>query len=269
MRLLVVADLHYGLPKYDWLASVARNYDLLVIAGDHLDLSSAVDFRAQSVVVGKYLDRLKQQVPVLTCSGNHDLDSRNAEGEKVASWVRALSSEGISADGDSFVLDDTLFTICPWWDGPVVRADLVDQIRIDAGKRDGRRWIWVHHAPPNESPTSWNGSRSFGDAEVREWIEEFSPDIVLSGHVHQSPFVKDGSWVDRIGTTWVFNAGHQYGALPAHVIIDTDRQSALWFSAAGAQEVRLDQPLRRPIPELVALPSWLTSADPAPDRTPG
>ena len=88
MRLLVVADLHYSLPQYDWLARVAEDFDLIIVAGDHLDLSSMVDFRAQVVVVRKYLDRLKTKAQLLTCSGNHDLDSRNEAGEKVARWIK-------------------------------------------------------------------------------------------------------------------------------------------------------------------------------------
>ena len=43
MRILVVADLHYSLPQYDWLLAEAPRYDLVVIAGDHVDLSSPVD----------------------------------------------------------------------------------------------------------------------------------------------------------------------------------------------------------------------------------
>lgn len=269
MRLLVVADLHYALPQYDWLTTVAGDFDLLVIAGDHLDLSSSVDFRAQSVVIRKYLQRLKEQVPILTCSGNHDLDSLNDDGEKIAQWLRDLTPEGIPADGASFVFEQTLFTMCPWWDGPIERAALAEQIKVDAAKRDGRRWIWLHHAPPNDSPISWGGKRSFGDPEVRQWIEEFQPDIVLAGHVHQSPFVTDGSWVDRIGDTWIFNAGHQYGAPPTQIIIDTEQRSALWISAAGIQEIDLDQPLHRPIAALTALPDWFTSAGPTAGPNPG
>ena len=83
-----------------------------------------------------------------------------------------------------------------------------------------------------------------------EWIGEYTPDIVLSGHVHQSPFVKDGSWVDRIGPTWVFNAGQQFGAPPAHIIIDTEVGEALWFSSAGNQYIRFSEPLERPVPRL-------------------
>jgi len=53
MRLLVVADLHYSLPQYDWVTSVASDFDVVIIAGDHLDLSSAVDASAQIFVIGK------------------------------------------------------------------------------------------------------------------------------------------------------------------------------------------------------------------------
>ena len=55
---------------------------------------------------------------------------------------------------------------------------------------------------------------------MRGWIEEFQPDVVLTGHVHESPFKSDGSWMDRIGNTWVFNAGHQIGKVPAFIELD-------------------------------------------------
>jgi hypothetical protein len=100
-----------------------------------------------------------------------------------------------------------------------------------------------------------------GDVERREWIDQYRPEIVLSGHVHQSPFIKDGPWVDRIGPTWIFNAGNQLGARPTHIIIDTDAGEALWFSSAGNQFTRLCDPLERPVPWLEAIPDWLRVAD--------
>jgi Icc-related predicted phosphoesterase len=48
---------------------------------------------------------------------------------------------------------------------------------------------------------SWTGSKHYGDAELVRWIHEHRPDIVLCGHVHQSPFRQGGSWVDRKGDT--------------------------------------------------------------------
>jgi Icc-related predicted phosphoesterase len=267
MRWLLVADLHYSLPQYDWVMEVAGNFDVVVIAGDHLDTSSLVDCGAQSIVVQKYIGRLKGKTRLITCSGNHDLDSRRASGEKVARWVSDLHGQGVPTDGGSIVIDDTLVTICPWWDGPAVREEIGALLAADARKRESR-WIWIHHAPPASSPTSWDGKRYYGDVELERWIAEYKPDFVFSGHVHQSPFSPGGSWVDRIGGTWVFNAGHQFGAPPAHVVLDTDREMALWFSAAGNQFVRLDEPLQRPIAKLHGLPDWLTSADRAGDPIP-
>ena len=51
-----------------------------------------------------------------------------------------------------------------------------------------------------------------GDPYLLEWINRFKPDLVLSGHVHNAPFYPEGSWIDRIGDTWVFNPGSGAGA---------------------------------------------------------
>jgi Icc-related predicted phosphoesterase len=257
MRCLLVADIHYSLPQFDWLAQVAPQFDLVVVAGDLLDLSSMVDFSAQILVAQKYIRRIATLTRLIVCSGNHDLDRRDADNEKIASWIAKCGDATLSVDGASIVLDGILFTICPWWDGPLTRARIEMQLAEDSLKRTGR-WIWVHHAPPTASQTSWAGTKSLGDKELEQWIATYKPDLVLSGHVHQSPFVRGGSWADLIGTTWVFNAGHQYGAPPAHVIFDTSGHRGVWISAMGVQAVDLVQPLIRPIEPLTALPDWIT-----------
>jgi Icc-related predicted phosphoesterase len=261
MRLLAVADLHYSLPQFDWVLEIAADFDVVVLAGDLLELASIVDRRAQAVVVRKYFERLRAVTRLLICSGNHDLDAPHESGEKVAKWLAASPDDGIITDGESIELDGVLITVCPWWDGPITRAGIAVQL-AEAAKVERRLWIWIHHAPPDKSPTSWGGARHFGDAELVQWIMQYKPDIVLSGHVHQSPFVKDGSWVDRIGNTWVFNAGQQFGAPPTHIIIDTDEGEALWFSSAGNQFIRLRDPLERPVAKLEAIPDWLKASDP-------
>lgn len=255
MRCLLVADLHYSLPQLDWVAQAAPRYDVTILAGDVLDLASMVDFEAQILVAQRYVRKIAGSTRLILSSGNHDLDAPGPDGEKIAAWFDDLREDGVVLDGGSMVEGDTLFTVCPWWDGPATRERIEAQIAADAPRRPAR-WIWVHHAPPKESPVSWTGKTSLGDPELAAWIERYSPDFVLSGHVHQSPFVRDGSWADRIGSTWVFNAGHQYGAPPAHVVIDTEVGQALWISAMGLQAVALDQPLQRPITPLPRMPDW-------------
>ena len=246
MRGLLVSDLHYVLGQFDWVDSVADQFDLVVIAGDSLDVSSVVTLGAQIVVVSKYFRRVAQRTRLVASSGNQDLNARAADGERVATWLAKGRFSGALSDGDYAEIDDTSISICRWWDGPLSCAEVGRQLARDATRRRGC-WIWVYHAPPDDSPVSWTGSTHYGDAELVRWIHEHRPDIVLTGHVHQSPFRKGGSWVDRIGDAWVFNAGRLPVGDPPHVIFDTEARTAVWCSLAGDEVVKLDEPLVRPV----------------------
>jgi Icc-related predicted phosphoesterase len=250
MKCLLVADLHYTLKQFDWVDRVATDFDVIVMAGDHLDIASAVALEAQIVVILKYLQRVGSQAKVLVSSGNHDLNTRGEHGEKVARWMARARQLGVVVDGDAIDVAGTLFTVCPWWDGPTTQQAVDAQLAGDAARSPGR-WAWVYHAPPSASPTSWNGTRHYGDDALVAWIERYRPAMVFSGHIHQSPFREGGSWVDRVGDTWVFNPGRQIGPVPTHVIVDTDAGLASWYSLAGNQVVSLDAPLTSPPRELV------------------
>jgi Icc-related predicted phosphoesterase len=255
MKFLFVSDLHYALKQLDWLTVAVEYVDLLVIGGDLLDISATVDAHVQIVVILKYLRQLNTKTRVIVCSGNHDLDAHNEDGEKYARWIGKANAFGAHTDLTCVDFAGTLFTICPWWDGPKTRDRVAAQLARDAGKPK-QRWIWVYHSPPADSPTSWVGKRHVGDQDLSAWIASYSPDIVLTGHIHQSPFVRGGSWVDRIGSTWIFNPGRQIGPHPTRILFDEAASTAAWISLAGAEVVNLDAPLTRPIPQPTDLPAW-------------
>jgi Icc-related predicted phosphoesterase len=238
VRILLVSDLHYSLRQFDWVVSVAPEFDLVVLAGDHLDISSSVALDAQVVVVRRYLELVQQATAVVASSGNHDLTGPDDHGEQSALWLDGMQAAGVPADGDSLVLGDALVTICPWWDGPIGRTAVAGQLALDASRR-AATWIWVYHWPPLGSPTCWTGRKSYGDADLGEWIAEHRPELVLTGHVHDPPFKRDGSWVDRIGSTWVFNPGRQIGAVPTRIEIDLEQQTATWTSLLGSETADL------------------------------
>jgi predicted phosphodiesterase len=55
MRRLLVSDLHYTLKQSDWVLKEAGSFDVVVIAGDHLDISWNVELQAQTAVILTYL----------------------------------------------------------------------------------------------------------------------------------------------------------------------------------------------------------------------
>ncbi len=256
MKLLAVADLHYSLRQFDWVIDVAGDYDLVVLAGDMLDIASAVDPAAQIIVMREILRKLRSKCRLLVCSGNHDLDGDDSAGERRARWLNTVRSLDIPVDGDTIHIEDTSLTLCPWWDGEATRDAIGTQ--LEAASRERREhWVWLYHAPPSDSPIAWSGQRSFGDPALTGWVNQYQPDLVFCGHVHEAPFQRDGSWIDRIGETWLFNAGRQIGDIPTSISLDTELHKAAWFSFEGAETADLDQPLSRPLPPLEERPDWL------------
>ncbi|HYQ73160.1 MAG TPA: metallophosphoesterase [Gammaproteobacteria bacterium] len=237
MKILITSDLHYRLKQFDWLAEQAVNYDALIIAGDLLDISHPMDLSVQIVVMKKYLRKIGAVTRLLVCSGNHDGNEKNDADEYVAPWLQEVRAERVHVDGDNVFFGDVLVTIFPWWDGEVTRREVAEQF-AQAGRLAFRKWIWIYHAPPDKSSTSWTGKRFIGDTELNQWIAQYRPDLVVAGHIHQSPYQSGGSWIDQIGKTWIINTGAYLGETPPHIVLDLDAMLAEWCSLAG-EESRL------------------------------
>lgn len=256
MKCLIVSDLHYRLNHFDWVLNESKNFDLCIIAGDMLDVASIASPKAQITVVTKYLSAINENTNLIVCSGNHDLDARNTDGEKYSRWVFKSNELGIPADISNVTLNGCMFTILPWWDGPVLLKDIEEKIAKDSSL-DKKKWVWIYHTPTDNSQTSWDGKKFNGDENLNTWIEKYRPDMVISGHCHLSPFKNDGSWVDQLKSTWVFNPGMQIGPFPTHIILETELNKAAWFSLEGGEEIDLSTELTRPVSELRQMPDWI------------
>lgn len=241
VTLLAVSDLHYSLPQFEWLVLRAADCDVIVIAGDLLDLGSPVELDVQIIVISKYLDRIRAETCVVVCSGNHDGDVEVSGGDFSAKWLLDLRGKNLVTDGETYWLGPDKVTVCPWWESEKSKAKMAAMLRAEARRREKwRRWLWVHHAPPVGCGVSWTGKDDAGDAFVRELIDELRPDLVFSGHIHNAPFYADGSWVSRMGGSWVFNPGCQIGAVPAAVYFDSETMTADYRSLEFADRIVLD-----------------------------
>jgi Icc-related predicted phosphoesterase len=235
MKALIVADLHYNLRQFDWLLRVAGDYDLVIVAGDLLDLAGHADLDTQIVVVTKYMARLARMTRLVVCSGNHDTDERSPANEPLFGWFRDLRADGTHADGEHVPLPGGLISICPWSDGSADES-ILERFLAGAARPTVGPWIWIHHVPPSGSPVAWNGHGHGGDDLLQAMIARLQPDLVVCGHIHEAPFRRGGSWVDRLGRTWVVNPGRQLGELPAMIEFDLCTGRLIWNSLAGSDE---------------------------------
>lgn len=238
MKILAVADLHYVLRQVDWLQEHLDQADLIVIAGDLLDIVSTVDLEVQALVMQKYLERFSAKKLVLASSGNHDVINKTGSGERFALWLKEMSRPNLCADLDTLEEEGLVVTVCPWWDGENFKERTRMLLEFDAGKVT-KDWFWLYHNPPDQTPVSWTGKKFAGDPNLAGWIRQYQPDLVFSGHVHNAPFHQGGSWHTRIGKTWVFNPGRQIGPEPAHILVDWDLKTAEWHSLEGVDRINL------------------------------
>lgn len=111
MKFLLVSDLHYTLKQLDWVSAVAGQFDLVVIAGDLVDIVSVAARPAQVVVLLKYLKRMRSGAKLIVSSGNHDLDGLNRFGEQGCRWLQRAGPLEVVIDGDCIEMEDTLSTV--------------------------------------------------------------------------------------------------------------------------------------------------------------
>ncbi len=87
---------------------------------------------------------------------------------------------------------------------------------------DARRKIVIVHQPPHGArDLLYNGERS-GSTELRRFIEDYQPDLVLCGHIHEDR----GDC--RIGSTLVVNVGELRRGFGAVVDLD-DKITVEWI----------------------------------------
>jgi Icc-related predicted phosphoesterase len=98
-----------------------------------------------------------------------------------------------------------------------------------AGKNDSAVYLTLavlhHEPPPFLEPTDP------GEHEAKALIEEYQPDVWLSGHVHDLPYKLGGKWSHELGTTIVLTPGQILEASwPNHIQLETESGEIEWQS---------------------------------------
>jgi 3',5'-cyclic AMP phosphodiesterase CpdA len=218
MKILHVADLHAEHDWFDWTASQAPLFDLLVIAGDLQNGFSNTPMHDQARAISKWL--LTIRTPTVVCSGNHDYWTKSprvaVDPDAEAAWLRRLAGlgSGLAVDGSTVSLGGLRIAVNGWAQIPVIETP------ID---------ILVTHAPPMGCACAGGAEgRDVGDPELWDALKFNAPRLMLCGHVHQP----NKTWCrwpppDDPTTLILVPGCDEEAKIPNHWIINTDKKIAM------------------------------------------
>lgn len=192
MKLLVFGDTH-GLTDFSYLVDRAREADVLLCVGDVTDFGYDIEDVARGLAdLARAAGR-----PLLVTHGNHearDLESALAEHPELT-YVHGRVHE-----------HDGLFVYGFGGGGFRTHEPEVEEfLRSAHGEFSGRDGVhvWLFHGPPHDTGADVvPGLGPTGSVTKRALMEEFSPHLVLAGHIHESWGV-----VEEVGSSTVVNPG--------------------------------------------------------------
>jgi uncharacterized protein len=194
MKIVSFGDVHMATRNLERMGEVMRDTDLVIVSGDLTNFGDSAD-------AAKVIDEVRGVCRrVLALPGNLDQ----------AGVIPFLEGEGIALHGRGVVIDGTAIFGCggsnitPFNTPTELSEDEIYQtlMRGYDEVRDVRPLLMVCHTPPFETRCDRiAGGRAVGSTAARQFIQEYQPDLCISGHIHES------AGVDTIGPTTIINAG--------------------------------------------------------------
>ncbi len=226
LRILGVVDLHWsgkGSPRLP----DPSGFDLVLLAGDLTNFLGPD--RARRIV-----EPLRESgVPVLAVCGNCDQPAVDA-------WFREididLDRRGRTLGGVRFL---GISGGLPFGDLPYERTEEdYDRVAAETFERaaavEGKPTILVSHQPPFGTACDLARGRHVGSRSLRAAVERHRPDLVFSGHIHES------IGVSAIGPTRLVNPGPWFEGRSVVIEADPDSGAVDVEIRAGEAEDRND-----------------------------
>ena len=187
-KILAASDFHGDSTTTKRLAEQAKkeNVDLVILAGD---LFGAIESKN---ILKPFTDR-KQKVVFVP---------GNWESSETANFLSRLY--GIKNIGDHYLKYGNIgiFGIgSPDWQMNIDNNKTFKKLKQDFEKiKNLEKKIMVSHINPANTKSEFSGIA--GSKEIRKAIDEFQPDIFVSGHIHEAEGI-----TETIGKTKIFNIG--------------------------------------------------------------
>lgn len=194
MRIVSFGDIHMSLWNIERLGRELRAADLAILSGDLTNFGGPTQAEQVLAATRRHAER------VLAVSGNADrldvIGFLHDQGVSVHAAARRFGDLGIFGCGGS--------SRTPFHTPTELSEEEIASV-LERGYRnvaDAPRRLMVCHTPPAHTKLDrlQNGTH-VGSPAARAFIEEYQPDVCISGHIHES------AGVDRIRRTTVVNAG--------------------------------------------------------------
>jgi Calcineurin-like phosphoesterase len=236
MRLLLTAELGQNPRWFKWLDEGSKNYDLVVIAGDFIDVFRPEPVNAQILKAKAFLRSLAQHTRVAVSSGNHDTVDEVVPSPRgpVPMWMAGLDSiNTLLSDGRTSVIRQRLIVTT------LSYIANIDQKRswlaegAELRKKTNLPWLVVHHHPP-----VFEGGAGPEEVSAGRLLKEFGPTMWIGGRFFDQAHPRGFTWMQTIDQSIVLNVsqtaaagGFREAAFPNHIVFDLERGTIQWNSS--------------------------------------
>ncbi len=114
-------------------------------------------------------------------------------------------------------------------------ADIFNDLRDLEKTTQGRRTVYVVHAPPYGTPHDLLcDGEHVGSEAVLGWLQDGPKHLVLGGHIHEAPFRNGGIWQSHVEGTLCMQPGAWHDEELCAIELDLEDPSrAEWIRPAG------------------------------------
>lgn len=192
-------------------------------------------------VLRRYVKRHRRDVPdgrVYLILGNDDLTScdpivRRMHEQGLITLLHSTVAElgnGVSIAGYPYVRSSQGKFYAGWEkeEGEIF-ADLTT---LEAMATDPKKTIFVIHTPAQGTALDQSfGGQHFGSTAMRRWLTTSRKHLVLSGHIHEAPFVNGGTWREEVDGTLCMQPGAWHDEGLCAIVFDVENpHDARWIS---------------------------------------
>ena len=191
MKIFLTADLHSTEHWYQWIVDNQKYYDVVIIAGDMVDMFKN---EVENAKITPYLSQIKN---LIYCSGNHDF----------------------SCDGDMkhYLYKDYMFSTIPFMYEENDRLLHCIKLFLDRGLelKENRKWVLISHEPAFK--TDYPG---YGEI-IRKLVNRYKINWVFSGHIHHFPYTAEAVFKDDEHFNFLPGCNSQ-ATQPNHIVIENN-----------------------------------------------